>query len=409
MEALGFGFTLPPFDSRDPFHPHHSHSGLQDALLFDGPSANRPKLPSAIPALGGYATPAYLSHSRSSSYGQTPTATTYQAPFPFRQQNLDQREWGLPQHFQASAASSPKIDASKIIPVARAVHEPTREHHQQQIQQSQSQLHRLGHTPAGEGDKQHPTLPAQITTRTLGPALASDNAKKLDFRAALAINSVTSARPHLAAHNRSQSMGVKSRVNGPAISQPTMHGHIRSSSAVVVGNNNNDNAGANNRLNANANTSGNSKCNGGHKRSKSSVSSSYSHAPSHASSHKSAENQKTYAFDPHHGPRSTDWMLSNETLAARPAKDAKFAQMVALGLAKGRTKAGWAQARRPGKRDRDAAKRKFAEELSRRVAEAELQTEGSGSSASVEEVVEDIKSMSISGTCACVGTNTGAA
>lgn len=205
-------------------------------------------------------------------------------------------------------------------------------------------------------------------------------------------------------------MGVKSRVNGPVVSPPTTHGHIRSSSAIVVGNNNNNNAGANNRLNGHANTSGNSKCNGGHKRSKSSVSSSYSHAPSHASSQKSAENQKTYAFDPHHGPRSTDWMLSSETLAARPAKDAKFAQMVALGLAKGRTKAGWAQARRPGKRDRDAAKRKFAEELARRgVVEAELQAEVGSTSASVEEAIEDIKSMTISGACACVGTNTGAA
>jgi hypothetical protein len=56
-------------------------------------------------------------------------------------------------------------------------------------------------------------------------------------------------------------------------------------------------------------------------------------------------------------------MLSPETLAARPAKDAKFAQMVSLGLAKGRTKAGWAQARRPGKRDRDAAKRRLLAEV----------------------------------------------
>ena len=43
-------------------------------------------------------------------------------------------------------------------------------------------------------------------------------------------------------------------------------------------------------------------------------------------------------------------MVTPETLAARPAKDAKFAHMVSLGLAKGHTKAGWAQARRPGKR-----------------------------------------------------------
>ena len=408
METVGFGFSLPPFDSRDPFHPHHSHShshsGLQDGLLFDGPSGTRPKLPSAIPALGGYTPPAYLSHSRSSSYGQTPTATTYQAPFPFRPQNLDHREWGVPQRLHASAASSPsKIDANKLIPVAPAVHEPTREYHQQQIQQSQ--LHRLCHTPSvGEGDKQYSTLPVQGPTDALGPALASDNEKKLDFRAALTTNSTIGARPQLAAHNRSQSMGVNSRVNGPAIPPPTTYGHMRSSSAIVVGNNNN-NAGANN---TSTKTSGGSKYNGGHKRSKSSVSSTHSHAPSH----KSAENQKTFAYDPHRGPRSTDWMLSPETLAARPSKDAKFAHMVALGLAKGRTKAGWAQARRPGKRDRDAAKRKLAEELSHCVAEVDMQAGGGGgggTNATVEEVVEDMSSMAISGPCACVGTNAGAA
>ena len=401
MEPVGFGFTLPPFDSRDPFHPHHSNPAVQDGLLFDSASATRPKLPSAIPALGGYATPAYLSHSRSSSYGQTPTATTYQAPFPFHRQNLDQREWGVPQRFHASVASSPhKIDANKIIPLAPAVHEPTREHHQQQIQQSQ--LHRLGHAPVGEGDKQYSTPPVQVTTHALGPALALDNNNKLDFRAALSINSVTSARPHLAAHNRSQSMGVNPRLNGPSASPPTTHGHMRSSSAIVAGNNNsNNNTGANNRTNTNTNTCGSSKCNGGHKRSKSSVSSTHSHA----ASQKSAENQKTYAFDPHRGPRSTDWMLSSETLAARPAKDAKFAHMVALGLAKGRTKAGWAQARRPGKRDRDAAKKKLIEEMSSRTTEAE----GGGTNASVEEVVEDMMNMTITGACDCVGATTGAA
>lgn len=70
-----------------------------------------------------------------------------------------------------------------------------------------------------------------------------------------------------------------------------------------------------------------------------------------------SEQQKLFARDPHKGPRSTDWMLSPETLQARREKDEKFAKMVEMGLAKGRTKAGWAQARRPGKRDRDAAKR----------------------------------------------------
>jgi hypothetical protein len=186
---------------------------------------------------------------------------------------------------------------------------------------------------------------------------------------------------------------------------------MRSSSAVVLGNNNN--AGANNHPNTNSNTSSNSKCNGGHKRSKSSVSSTHSHTPSH----KSAENQKVYAFDPHRGPRSTDWMLSPETLAARPAKDAKFAHMVQLGLAKGRTKAGWAQARRPGKRDRDAAKKKLTDELCYHhcVAEVDLEMQvagGGGTTATVEEVVEDIKGMAFSAgarACACVGTNASAA
>jgi hypothetical protein len=54
-------------------------------------------------------------------------------------------------------------------------------------------------------------------------------------------------------------------------------------------------------------------------------------------------------------------MLSEETLKTREARDARFMQVVALGLAPGRTKAGWAQARRPGKRDRDAAKAKLRE------------------------------------------------
>jgi hypothetical protein len=54
-------------------------------------------------------------------------------------------------------------------------------------------------------------------------------------------------------------------------------------------------------------------------------------------------------------------MLSDETLKSRAARDARFMQIVAAGLAPGRTKAGWAQARRPGKRDRDAAKAKMRE------------------------------------------------
>ncbi len=202
-------------------------------------------------------------------------------------------------------------------------------------------------------------------------------------------------------------MGINSRVNGPAVSPPTTQGHMRSSSAIVVGNNNtNNNTGANNRPNTNTTTCGSSKCNGGHKRSKSSVSSTHSHTPSV----KSVENQKTYAFDPHRGPRSTDWMLSSETLSARPAKDAKFAHMVALGLAKGRTKAGWAQARRPGKRDRDAAKKKLVEETSC-MASVASQAESGGTNASVEEVVEDMKNMTMTmtGACDCVGTTAGAA
>jgi len=91
-------------------------------------------------------------------------------------------------------------------------------------------------------------------------------------------------------------------------------------------------------------------------------------------------------------------MLSPETLAARPSKDAKFAQMVALGLASGRTKAGWAQARRPGKRDRDAAKRKLVEGMERRLAEVQ-----------VDELADDIKNMTVAGAYACTGTGAGTA
>jgi hypothetical protein len=76
---------------------------------------------------------------------------------------------------------------------------------------------------------------------------------------------------------------------------------------------------------------------------------------------KPRQDKRLYAADPHVGPRPTDWMLSEETIRSRNARDARFAQIVAMGLTKGRTKAGWAQARRPGKRDRDAAKRKLRE------------------------------------------------
>ncbi|KAG8785020.1 hypothetical protein FRC15_002113 [Serendipita sp. 397] len=77
--------------------------------------------------------------------------------------------------------------------------------------------------------------------------------------------------------------------------------------------------------------------------------------------HRPRQDKRLYVVDPHMGPRPTDWMLSEETLKSRNARDAKFAQVVAMGLAKGRTKAQWAQARRPGKRDRDAAKQKLRE------------------------------------------------
>lgn len=79
------------------------------------------------------------------------------------------------------------------------------------------------------------------------------------------------------------------------------------------------------------------------------------------SSKKSNQDKRIYVTDPHKGPRPTDWMLSDETLKSRAARDARFMQIVAAGLAPGRTKAGWAQARRPGKRDRDAAKAKMRE------------------------------------------------
>lgn len=73
------------------------------------------------------------------------------------------------------------------------------------------------------------------------------------------------------------------------------------------------------------------------------------------------QDKRLYSADPHKGPRPTDWMLSDDTLKSRAARDARFAAIVAAGLAPGRTKAGWTQARRPGKRDRDAAKAKLRE------------------------------------------------
>jgi hypothetical protein len=76
---------------------------------------------------------------------------------------------------------------------------------------------------------------------------------------------------------------------------------------------------------------------------------------------KSHQRQHLYAAGPHLGPRSTDWMLSEETLRSRAARDARFAQIVAMGLRQGRTKAGWAQTRQPGKRDQDAARKKLRE------------------------------------------------
>jgi len=76
---------------------------------------------------------------------------------------------------------------------------------------------------------------------------------------------------------------------------------------------------------------------------------------------KSRQDKRLYTTDPHVGPRPTDWMLSEDTIKTREARDARFMQIVALGLAPGRTKSGWAQARRPGKRDRDAAKAKLRE------------------------------------------------
>jgi hypothetical protein len=88
-------------------------------------------------------------------------------------------------------------------------------------------------------------------------------------------------------------------------------------------------------------------------------------------------------------------MLSPETLASRPAKDAKFAQLVGMGLVKGRTKAGWAQARRPGKRDRDAAKKRLVED---QVVHAESTTPPPlplPVSGPLEGVVEGIRNMAV--------------
>jgi hypothetical protein len=95
--------------------------------------------------------------------------------------------------------------------------------------------------------------------------------------------------------------------------------------------------------------------------SKSTSSHSSTSTPAKRSNKKSSQDKRLYVTDPHKGPRPTDWMLSEETLKSRAARDARFMQIVATGLAPGRTKAGWTQARRPGKRDRDAAKAKMRE------------------------------------------------
>lgn len=95
--------------------------------------------------------------------------------------------------------------------------------------------------------------------------------------------------------------------------------------------------------------------------SKSTSSHSSTPTPAKRSNKKSNQDKRVYVTDPHKGPRPTDWMLSEETLKSRATRDARFVQIVAAGLAPGRTKAGWTQARRPGKRDRDAAKAKLRE------------------------------------------------
>jgi hypothetical protein len=95
--------------------------------------------------------------------------------------------------------------------------------------------------------------------------------------------------------------------------------------------------------------------------SKSTSSHSSTSTPAKRSNKKSSQDKRLYATDPHKGPRPTDWMLSDETLKSRAVRDARFMQIVSAGLAHGRTKAGWTQARRPGKRDRDAAKAKLRE------------------------------------------------
>lgn len=65
----------------------------------------------------------------------------------------------------------------------------------------------------------------------------------------------------------------------------------------------------------------------------------------------------TYIADPLQGKRKWDLLLSPEALKAREERDARYREVVALGLSGGRTKRQWARARKPGKREREEALR----------------------------------------------------
>jgi hypothetical protein len=379
LSEIGIGFP------RGTLHilvqlPPSEHLHVQDALL-------NPKVSTA----GGYPTPlASHSHPRSSSFGQAPTATTYSAPLPFQPHNVDHHA-----HAYAHAYADADADAQWERPV------PQRAHPSPKIAARIPQAPAVcGEDEEGEGEEEllRRIRLLGIATRPTPPIVPNNGngngngdgngngSKALDFRAAAlavgdAATASTAAAPRNNPHNKSRSIGVGVGAGAGSAGQaaawpPTAHGHshgdghARASSVVVGGS-----GSGSGHMNAIPNGPTTTTI-GNHNRSRSSLSSTHSHSPSpsspsshshsrshsrpeHPNTHQSQQSQKAYAHDPHRRPRPTDWILSPETPAARAAKDAKFAQMVALGLAKGRTKAGWAQARRPGKRDRDAAKRRL--------------------------------------------------
>jgi len=101
-------------------------------------------------------------------------------------------------------------------------------------------------------------------------------------------------------------------------------------------------------------------------------------------------------------------MLSPETLAARPAKDAKFAHMVApTGQGARAGKPAGRKLINPEKVIGMLPRRSLWRSC--RIALPRWRGGGTNMNVATEEIVEGTKRMAISGACACVGVTTGAA